>query len=52
MKMDKKGGMLESTLGRVVLAVILLVVIIGIIFVASGKMGTVWGALRRMMRFG
>lgn len=52
MKLKRKGGMLESTLGRVVIAVVLLIIIIGVLWTAKGKMGEVWGGLRRILRFG
>jgi uncharacterized protein YybS (DUF2232 family) len=52
MKMDRKAGLLETTMGKVVLAVIILVVIIGMIWVTKGKIGEIWRGLSRIIRFG
>ena len=51
MRKNKKA-MLESTLGKVVLAVIMLVIIIGLVMVFSGKMQEIWRSLARALRFG
>lgn len=51
MKLGKKG-LLETTLGKVVLSVIVLVLIIGLVMVFSEKLNTVWRGLARMLRFG
>lgn len=51
MKTNKKA-MLESTLGKVVLAVIVLVVLIGLVMVFSGKLQGIWRGLARVLRFG
>ncbi len=52
MSMKRKGGMLETTLGKVILAVAILLVIIGMIWISKGKMSAIWGKLARILRFG
>jgi len=47
-----KKGLLESTLGKVVLAVIVLVVLIGLVMAFSGRLSSLWGGLARVLRFG
>ena len=52
MKIGRKGGMLDTALGKAVLALIALLVIIGIIWIMKDKMASVWGKLARIIRFG
>ena len=40
MELGKRGGMLETTLGKVVLSVIVLVLLIGLVMAFSGKLST------------
>lgn len=50
-KMNKKA-LLESTLGKVVLGAIIIVVLIGFVLIASGKLGEIWSNFTRVFRFG
>lgn len=47
-----KKAMLESTLGKVIFGLIVIVVVIGIILIFTGKLGAIWDMLARVMRFG
>ncbi|MBN2112250.1 hypothetical protein JW707_04075 [Candidatus Woesearchaeota archaeon] len=52
MNLKKKAALMESTLGKVVIGVALLLVLIGIILLFSGKLGDVWDSFTRVLRFG
>lgn len=47
-----KKGLLESTIGKVVLAVIVLIILIGLVMTFSEKLSSLWGGLARVLRFG
>jgi len=52
MKLKKKGGMLDSTLGRVIIGVALLIVILSMIWITRGKLSSMWRSFARILRFG
>lgn len=52
MKLKKKAGLMETTLGKVVIGVALLLVLIGLVLLFSGKLGTIWDKFARILRFG
>ncbi len=52
MKLKRKGDLLSSTMGRVIIAVVILVVVLGFIWILKGRLGAIWGKLARVMRFG
>ena len=52
MNLKKKAGLMETTLGKVVIGVALLLVLIGLALLFSGKLGTVWDKFARALRFG
>jgi len=51
MKSNKKA-MLESTLGKVVFGLVVIVVLLGIVMIFSGKLSGIWQSFMRMFRFG
>lgn len=51
MKSNKKA-MLESTLGKVVFGMVVIVILIGLVMVFSGKLSGIWQSFTRVFRFG
>lgn len=52
MKSNKKAGFMETTLGKVVFGLIVVVIVLAIIWLFSGKLSEVWAAFARKFRFG
>lgn len=50
-KLNKKA-LLESTLGKVVLGAIIIVILIGFVLIASGRLSAIWKQFARVFRFG
>ncbi|MFH1850353.1 MAG: hypothetical protein ABH879_09330 [archaeon] len=47
-----KRGMLESTLGKMIFILALLLVLLGLVALFSGKMNSVWEGIANMLQFG
>jgi len=52
MKLKKKGDLLSSTMGKVIIAFTVLLVVLGLLWVIRGKLSGAWSSLSRIMRFG
>lgn len=52
MKSNKKAGFMETTLGKVVFGLIVILVLIAIVMLFTGKMQDAWRAFVRTFRFG
>ena len=50
--MNKKAGFMETTLGKVVLGLIIIIVLLGIVMLFTGKLHDVWAGFLKVFRFG
>ncbi len=51
MEFNKKA-MLESTLGKVVFGFVVIIVLIGLVMLFTGKLHTIWEGFIKVFRFG
>lgn len=47
-----KKAMLESTLGKVVLALVVIIVLIGLVMLFTGRLHIIWEGFMKVFRFG
>jgi len=48
----RKKAMLESTLGKVVFGLIVIIVLLGLVMIFTGKLNEIWSGFARVFRFG